>query len=201
MDAILRAQRSRVSAQLSGYYNRINDFITPNVVGDTIVDAGGEAMRVPLNRFRQADAALRGIEGRVEVEVMRHIVIGTTADALRGRFVSGGALPYMPPARLGGLVRFDDTHVALDVEYRHAFAQTDVPRSSSADDPAGVTTTAYDLVNLSASYNFLMGGRASSLTLRADNLFDEAYRDASSRIKRFAFNPGRNVALVYRLLF
>jgi iron complex outermembrane receptor protein len=40
-----------------------------------------------------------------------------------------------------------------------------------------------------------------SITLRADNLLDERYRDAASRIKDFAPNPGRNLALVYRLLF
>jgi len=42
---------------------------------------------------------------------------------------------------------------------------------------------------------------SSSITLRADNVLDEEYRDATSRIKRFALNPGRNVSLVYRLLF
>jgi iron complex outermembrane receptor protein len=49
--------------------------------------------------------------------------------------------------------------------------------------------------------SFTAAGRLNALTLRADNLFDAQYREASSRIKNFAFNPGRNVALVYRLLF
>jgi iron complex outermembrane receptor protein len=56
-------------------------------------------------------------------------------------------------------------------------------------------------VNVSVGYSFSIASRLSSLTLRADNLFDVQYREASSRIKNFAFNPGRNVALVYRLLF
>jgi iron complex outermembrane receptor protein len=34
-----------------------------------------------------------------------------------------------------------------------------------------------------------------------DNVFDERYVDATSRIKSFAFNPGRNLALVYRVDF
>ena len=45
------------------------------------------------------------------------------------------------------------------------------------------------------------GFRVHSLTLRVDNLLDERYFDAASRIKEFAANPGRNVALVYRMLF
>jgi len=34
-----------------------------------------------------------------------------------------------------------------------------------------------------------------------DNAFDEQYRDATSRIKSYAFNPGRNLSVVYKLLF
>jgi iron complex outermembrane recepter protein len=37
--------------------------------------------------------------------------------------------------------------------------------------------------------------------LRADNVLDERYFDATSRIKRFAPNPGRDFSLVYKLLF
>ena len=34
-----------------------------------------------------------------------------------------------------------------------------------------------------------------------DNLTDASYREATSRIKQLAPNPGRNVSLVYRVLF
>jgi iron complex outermembrane receptor protein len=200
-DAILRAEGERVTAQVSGYYNRVNNFIAPNVVKDTIIDQGGVPTAVPLNRFSQADATLRGLEGRVEVEVLPKVVLGTVGDMVRGAFVNGGALPYMPAARLGGLARYDGTTYMLDAEYRHAFAQTRVPASVVAADPASVPTEAYDLVNLAATYNFTAAGRLNSLTLRADNLLDKRYREATSHIKEFAFNPGRNVALVYRLLF
>jgi iron complex outermembrane receptor protein len=200
-DAVLRAERNRVTAQISGYYNRINNYIAPTIVKDTIIDQSGTPLTVPLNQFSQADATIRGAEGRVEVEVIPHTVLGVMGDVLRGEFVNGGALPYMPPGRIGGLARYDGTKFTLDAEYRHAFAQTSVPSAAAANDPAAVATDAYDLVNASIGYNFTAAGRLSSLTLRADNLFDTQYREASSRIKNFAYNPGRNVALVYRVLF
>lgn len=34
-----------------------------------------------------------------------------------------------------------------------------------------------------------------------DNLLDTRFADATSRIKAYTFNPGRNVAVVYRLGF
>ncbi|MDB4878717.1 MAG: TonB-dependent receptor plug [Gemmatimonadetes bacterium] len=200
-DAVLRAQRSRVTAQVSGYVNRIANFISPTIVGDTLVEGAAGPGLVPLNRFTQGDATIRGAEGRVEVEVLPRTVLGVMGDALRGAYASGGALSYMPPARLGALARHDGTRVTFDAEYRHAFAQHRVPAAVATDDPASVATDAYDLVNLSVGYSFSAAGRLASLTARADNLFDVQYREASSRIKNFAFNPGRNLALVFRVLF
>ena len=197
LDAIVRAQSERFTAQMSAYYNRIDNFIVPSIVKDTTVSGSS----VPLNRFAQSDARLRGAEGRVELEVARHLVLGTMGDIVRGDLVKGGPLPYMPPARLGALARYDNQVVALDAEFRHAFAQDRVPAAASEGDPSAIATASYNLISLSATYSFSLQGRLNSVTLRAENLADEQYREASSRIKNFAFNPGRNIALVYRLLF
>jgi len=198
VEGILRLESGRVTGQFSAYYNGIANYITPNIVKDTIVD--GET--VPLNRISQADAVLRGVEGRLEGEVLRHVVLGTMGDLVRGEFKDSKVpLPFMPAARLGALGRWDDGKRSAGVEYRHAFAQDRVPPAVSEEDPAGVPTTSYDLVNLSVGYNLAVGGQVSSITLRIDNLLDEKYVDATSRIKTFAFNPGRNFALVYRIQF
>ena len=64
-----------------------------------------------------------------------------------------------------------------------------------------IPTPAYTVVNVSAGISLIVGGRVHSLTLRADNVADERYYDASSRIKSFTANPGRNLSLVYKVLF
>jgi iron complex outermembrane receptor protein len=107
----------------------------------------------------------------------------------------------MPAARLGALARYDNGKLSAGAEYRHAFAQNRVPPAVSPEDPAGLATDAYDLLNLSLGYNLILRGEVNAITLRVDNVFDERYLDATSRIKTFAFNPGRNFALVYRLQF
>lgn len=191
LDGVLRAQSGRVSGQLAGYYNRVNDYITSNIVGDTLTDEGDE---VPLNIYSQADASIGGIEGQIESEVTNHIVLGVMGDWLRGRFRDGGNLPFMPSARLGGSARWDNGRFSAGAEYRHAFRQDDVTEDETVAE-------AYDLVNLSAGANIIAGGRVHSLTLRVDNLLDQKYSDATSRIKDFAPNPGRNFSLVYRVQF
>jgi iron complex outermembrane receptor protein len=201
-DGILRVEGRGVSGQITGFYNRIQNYITPNIVKDTLVDAEGEPSRVPLNRISQADATLRGVEGRVEVEVAPRVVVGGMGDLGRGGLeASKTPLPFIPASRLGALARWDAGRFSLGAEYRHAFAQNRVPPAVSAEDPAGLATPAYDLLDLSAGMTLAVRGQLNSIVLRVDNALDEKYVDATSRIKTFAFNPGRNVSLVYKLLF
>jgi iron complex outermembrane receptor protein len=200
-DGIVRFQGSRVNGQVSGYYNTVANFISPNIVKDTIIDGDAGPITVPLNQFSQADAKMKGLEGRVEVEAVRNLIVGVMGDLVRGELKDGTPLPFLPPARLGGLVRWDARRVSANLEVRHAFQQDRVPPAATPDDPSGVATEAYTLANLSVGLNLISGGRVSSVTLRADNLFDTKYRDAASRIKNFAYNPGRNISLVYKVLF
>ncbi|MDP9348334.1 MAG: TonB-dependent receptor, partial [Gemmatimonadota bacterium] len=194
-ELVLRARTGALNAQLSAFRNRINDYITPNIVGDTLVEEheGGFA-EVPLNVYRQEDAVLRGVEGEVESAVGRHWVVGASGDWIRGEFRGGAPLPFMPASRLGGRVRWDDSHYSVGLDVRRSFAQERVPENERA-------VSGYTLVDLSAGLNVIRAGLVHSLTLRADNLFDVVYYDPTSRIKAFAASPGRNLALVYRVLF
>jgi len=204
VDAGLRLQGLRMNATLGGYYTRVSNFIAPNIVKDTIIDGEepGELVTVPLNVFFQADATLAGLEGRIEGEVASHFVLGAMGDLVRGEFrATREPLPFIPPARVGALARWDNGTFSAEGEVRHAFKQDRVPPAATEDDPSGVATDAFTLVNVSVGYNLTRGDRLTSITLRVDNLTDATYRDAASRIKQFALNPGRNFSLVYKLLF
>ena len=200
-DGILRFERPRMHGQVAGYYNRVENFITADIVKDTTIstDEGDETM--PLNEFTQARATLRGLEGRVEVEIVRNLVVGAMGDLVRGDFQNGGPLPFMPAPRVGGLARWDNGRYLASIEARHSFAQRRVPIGATEGDPSSTPTEAYTLLDVSTGMSMAIAGRVHEITLRADNALDEQYRDATSRIKNFAFNPGRSFSLVYRLLF
>ncbi|MEO7520769.1 MAG: TonB-dependent receptor, partial [Gemmatimonas sp.] len=218
VDGVLRAQSGRTSGQVSAYYNRISDYISPNIVRDTTLEESGV---VPLNVFAQQDATLRGVEGQFEAEVVRHVVLGAVADMVRGRFTSGEALPFMPAARLGASLRWDTGRLFAGTDMRHGFAQERVsqPLCARADmvdigsegelpvEPGAaapcvdIATPAYTVVNISGGFTWIVGAASHSVTLRADNVADTRYFDASSRIKSFTANPGRNLSVVYRLVY
>ena len=202
VDGILRLHTRRVNGQVSVFASRISNYITPNIVSDTTIDGEDGPESVPLNRFSQGNARMRGLEGRLEMEVAPRVVVGAMGDMVRGTLTTTDEpLPYMPAARLGALARWDPGAWSLGAEMRHGFAQDRVPPAVSDEDPSGLATEAYTVVNLNASLSRTLGSHVHMLTLRVDNAGNAQYRDATSRIKTFAFNPGRNVSLVYRVLF
>ncbi len=194
IEGVVRAQTEVLNLQFSAYYNQIDNYITPNIVGDTLVAEEGETFAVPLNVFSQQDASIRGIEGKVEAIVAPNFVLGAMGDVIDGQFRSDAPLPFLPSGHLGGTARWDDGKFSVGGTVRRAFAQNEVPENEFA-------TPAYTLIDLSGSYSLTVAGRVNTLTLRADNVLDERYREATSRIKDFAPNPGRNLSLVYRVLF
>lgn len=198
IDALLRLHGERINGQVGAYYNRVDNFITPSIVGDTLNEDG---FFTPINQFAQSDATLRGVEARVEAEAMRNIVVGLLGDVVRGSLADGSPIPFLPAARLGALARRETQGYSLSGEVRHTFAQLRVPEAVVSSDPAATPTAGHTLVNVSLGFNLPVGGMVHAVTLRADNLLDERYREATSRIKHFAYNPGRNLSLVYRLLF
>ncbi|MDZ7630780.1 MAG: TonB-dependent receptor [Gemmatimonadaceae bacterium] len=193
LDAVLRAQGSRGFMQFSAYRNAIDDYILPVATGTEDVD--GET--VPRVGFVQRNATLTGLEFSGETEIVKHVVVGALADAVRGRVGSGGNLPFIPAARMGGSIRYDRGVWSVGGDARQVFSQTRV----STDNATDVPTDSYTMLNLNASWTIVTKRLAQTFTARIDNVLDERYADATSRIKSYTFNPGRNFSLVYRLGF
>jgi len=194
-EAGVRAQSGKTFGQINTYYNIIDNYVLPRSVG--VVDIDGEDTNTPVVNFVQGNARMYGVEGQVEAEVARRVVVGVMGDFTRATFREGGNLPYIPAGRVGGSLRYDSGRLSFGGDVRRVFGQNKV-----SGDALDVATDAFTLVNLSASWIF--SGKTStvnSLTIRTDNLLDEQYRDATSRIKSFAFNPGRNLSVVYKILF
>lgn len=196
VEGVLRAQSPRGFLQASTYLNAIAGYIAPRAVGQRTVDTEEGSTTVPLVHFFQQDARLFGFELEGEGEIARHWVLGASADWVRGRFTDDANLPYIPAARVGTNLRWDNARLSIGGGVRHVFDQTRV-----SGDALDVTTDSYTLANLSIGWTLLRGATVQTIVLRADNLLDERYYDATSRIKSFAANPGRNVALVYRIGF
>jgi iron complex outermembrane recepter protein len=189
LDAVLRIRGARLVGEASVYASRIDDFITFEARGDTLIDG----VAWPVLAYVQERAEMRGAEGSLDWLAGADLVLGVQGDLVRGELAGGDPVPFLPAARVGASARWEPGALSLGGAVHHALAQR---RVTGGPD---VATNAYTLVDLDAGLRLTRGSTIHSLTLRVGNATNRHYRDAASRIKRFAPNPGRNVAVVYRV--
>jgi iron complex outermembrane receptor protein len=191
VEGVLRISDRRWNGQFVAYRNRIENYVHLLAQPDTMVDGH------PVNvyRYGQTEAVLQGVEAFLEWAARADLALGLSGDLLHARQADGTPLSYMPPPRVGGFARWDNGTWSLGAEAHHELRQD---RVGSADESV---TPAHTVVRMDAGLRFTRGALVHSITLRADNLANELHREATSRIKDFAPNPGRNVSLVYRVLF
>lgn len=190
-EAVLRVQDTRWNGQLALYRNQVEDYVYLAARGDTTL----YGVTLPVLSYAQERAVLRGVEGSLEWAATRALVVGALGDYVHASQAGGRPLSFMPPPRVGATVRWDDGTLALGADMHHEMRQGRVGAAEERPTPA------HTIVRVSAGVRFPFGGLQHSITLRGENLTDELHREATSRIKDFAPGPGRNVAVMYRMIF
>lgn len=191
VEGVLQVSTGRWNGQLAAFQNAISDYVHLEARGDTVVDGA----TLPVFVYAQGDARLRGVEGQIEWAARPDLVIGATGDLLHAEQRDGTPLSFMPPARLGALLRWDDGTFSLGGDVHHELRQD---RVGPADERP---TDAHTVLRAMAGIRWTHRGAVHSITLRGENLGNVLHREATSRIKDFAPGPGRNVAVLYRLHF
>lgn len=208
-DLSFRVRRDRVTAEVTGYVNAINDYIYLRNTGETNEDSG-----LPIFEAGQTDAIIPGIEATLEASVQPWLQVGGstaildgTGDAL-GAEGSDGILPLLPANTVSGFARWVPSgtdrlrNPSIEVNVKHAldkdaagrfepFAQFD----GDFGPPFGTASTqAYTVVNAEAQATLRTGiGVPLTLSVGVDNVFDTTYRDFLDTYKGYALSPGRDV--------
>ncbi|HEX6372470.1 MAG TPA: TonB-dependent receptor [Longimicrobium sp.] len=191
IEGVIRVRDHRWNGQFVAYRNRIQNYVHLLAQPDTMLN--GHA--VSVYRYGQSDAVLQGVEAFMEWAARSDLVLGISGDLLHARHADGTPLSFMPPPRVGGFARWDNGRWSLGGEVHHEVRQTRI--GAAGESP----TQAHTVARLDTGVRFTHAGLVHSLTLRGENLGNELHREATSRIKEWAPNPGRNIALVYRVLF
>jgi iron complex outermembrane receptor protein len=187
-DLSLRWRRSRFEGAITGFVNRIDDFIFPLQTGEVEDD-------LPVVAFTSADATLSGFEAHVDVGLTRGLWLELGGDLVRGeQRATGDPLPRIPPARGWVGLRFEKSGFHVEGRLLGADRQD---RVYGFETP----TAGYGLVDVHASYRFGAGQTAHTVTLRLDNAGDRLYRNHLSYIKDLAPEMGRTLKLVYAVRF
>jgi iron complex outermembrane receptor protein len=208
-DVFARLTRSNLNAEVALFGNRLTNYIFPSSRGRVELGRQGG---VALLQFSNEDAEFRGYEGRVEWSAAAHIVLHGTLSQVSAKLTStrdsipiffNGDTIIVPPSRFPPLIPPLHGEIGMRYEYPNWFVAA-AARLSDSQDRLGdfeTTTPGYAVTDVSAGMRFVRGSRLHAITLRIDNAFDRAYRNHLSRIKDIMPEPGRNIALVYRLVF
>ncbi len=205
-DLFLRAERSRLSLELAGFYNRVQNYIYYRPTGfNTVVGRETGDRLTPIFEAQGDDAEFLGAEGRIQWEPLDNFVLDVTGSYTRAtRIDDGDPLPAISPLTLKTELRYDGERFFGNVGLDTAAPQNRVPdriqvgdRMERPEEP----TDGYGIVHAGIGARHHIGGQLHTLSLQVQNLTNEVYRDHQSRIKDVAPNPGRNFRLTYRVLF
>jgi iron complex outermembrane receptor protein len=188
-DLSLRYRTSRFVGEGTVFINSIDQFIFPFQTGEVEED-------LPVVSFTSADSKFTGFEAHVDAGLTKDVWLILGGDAVRGelRGGGGGPLPRIPPYRLWAGLRFEHGPFHLEGEVKNVGKQTRVYGAET-------TTAGYTLVNFHGSYQITSGHTVHTVTVRADNVADELYRNHLSYIKDLTPEMGRSFRLVYGVRF
>jgi iron complex outermembrane receptor protein len=189
VEAVLRGRGTGWRVELSGFYNRFNNFIFLNPTGEIEDD-------LPVFEYEQRNADFWGFEAEAAVTVAR---LGETrfdvtglADYVRATVSEGaGPAPRIPPLRLLGGVEASGGIVGGRVEVEHVTRQTRIAAFETE-------TPAWTMINASVTVRPFGADSETAIVLSANNIFDVEARRHASFLKDVAPLLGRDIRLSLR---
>ncbi|WP_374413107.1 TonB-dependent receptor [Novosphingobium colocasiae] len=192
IEAGIRYNGGDLVGSVTGYAVNFDNFITAVPTGEVIGD-------FPVYQYLQAPARFRGVEAEAGWTFAR-LASGASLkgdaglDYTRASLVNIGPVPRIPPMRARGGLEFNSPAFDLRGEVEWNARQLRVAENENP-------TSAFTLVNLSATWRPLGQDGPLSLVLAADNLFDVSGRLAASDTRDFVPIAGRDVRLTAKISY
>lgn len=175
---------------INAFYNDLNSFIIPRNKGTINYQTF-----LPVYATQGVGAKFYGFEGAVKIKIINDFSARFSFSKTIGIFKdSGKPLPQIPPTK--GLVEFiyNGNNLIIGLNSNWALAQN---RVDDFEEP----TAGYIIYNAYFHYNFFSGKLIHNVSLTFENIFNSIYRNHLSRIKSILPEPGRNLRIVYKILF
>ncbi len=197
-----RPEHQPVRANISLYYNLINDFIFLEPSAEPVLTIRGA---FPAFEYQQADARIMGLDAQMSWDLTEQLKWSAQTSLLRGwnRDLED-YLVFMPADRVSSALRYQfgenrDGISSPFVQMRagQVFRQTRTP----AKGDYAPAPPAYLLLDLEAGTTILFGKQAVEIGLSVFNLTNTRYREYLNRFRYFADEIGRNVSVRIKVPF
>ena len=180
---------------VSGFYNRINDYIFIAPTADT-TSTGNK-----IYRYSQVNAKIYGGEISVNIMPVNWVNITTGYSYLIGKQDDGDYLPFIPQNKIKVDFKLQKDKLGF---LKKPFFKVGGIYASKQNHPSTfeTETDGYFLLNASVGTNIKWTNQLIFLSLQANNLLNETYIDHLSTLKDMGYyNMGRNVSLSITIPF
>jgi iron complex outermembrane receptor protein len=185
----VRVTATTLSAELTGYVNRVHDYIYLRPFGD-----GGRAF--DSLQVVQGEARLVGAEGRAAWRPASWVTLQLSGDLVRGQNLSADVpLTFIPPPRVIYAVRLEREQWRGWMRTPYVTLSAESNARQTRLDPRDVGPPGYTVTSLSTGFTRLTARGAATIDLSVRNALDVHYRSFMSRYKEYALGPGRAVVV------
>lgn len=196
-----------IAARLNVYRNRAQDYIYQRNAG-LFYDPDVRRFRaacvridecLPVLRYEQADAMLKGYEGQVVWRALETshglLELKVFSDYLRAHLTSRPEdIPRIPPRRYGVEIALVSEQWMASLRHQRTRAQL---RAGLNETP----TAASESLALLGEYRFRARGLETVLFVQGRNLLDREIRNATSFLRNYTPEPGRTIEMGMRTSF
>ncbi len=184
-----------VMVDVSGFYNRINDYIFIAPTDDTI--ASGDK----IYRYSQTNSEIYGGELAIDVLPANWLNFKTSYAYLIGKQDDGNYLPFIPQNKLRFEIKFQKQKISF---LNNTFFKIGGLYAAKQNNPAmfETETDSYFLLNAGIGTEIKWENQMVSLSVQANNLLNETYIDHLSTLKEIGYyNIGRNISINLKIPF
>ncbi|TDQ19189.1 iron complex outermembrane receptor protein [Algoriphagus boseongensis] len=190
----LEFESNKALIELTGYVNRINDYIYLNPTGETFVSLRGT---FNVYEYLQADALLYGFDLSGSYSFSDRLNAYMKGSIIRARNLDeNNFFPFIPSDRMDwgvsyALGKSDSKNSDLITLSNLLVArQSREPDFDLAPAPPG-----YALINISYQKKIKLADNQFNIGLQVNNLFDTEFKEYMNRFRYFTSDMGRNISL------
>ncbi|TKG90747.1 TonB-dependent receptor [Puteibacter caeruleilacunae] len=184
-----------VMVDVSGFYNRINDYIYMAPTDET--SEHGDR----IYEYQQTNSKLYGGELVVDVLPVSWLNLNASYAYLIGKRTDGSYLPFIPQNKL----RFEMKIQGSDLNFlKNPYFKLGGLNAAKQDNPSAfeTETDSYVVINAGIGGEIKLKNEVITLSVQANNLFNETYTDHLSTLKEVGYhNMGRNISVNLKIPF
>jgi iron complex outermembrane receptor protein len=200
--------KKETSLELTVYGNYFQNYVYLVPAGTRLTIRGF----FPVFEYRQTDALLAGTDVSFSQGLNRHFSWSSKFSYVVGDDRrSKSRIPFIPPAQLDNSITYKKSKIGkwtnfyVSVAAQNVFEQTRAPRTILPRDIQDedldenfdfmAAPESYVLFRVEAGSTHSVGNRDLSVSISAENLFDQRYRNYMNRLRYYADEAGRNISV------